>query len=543
MAASLVGAVPLAVETLRAEPGVVWQAVFWTVFVAAANLLRIPMLPRSGVDVSLGAPVAIAGAVLLPPFVAALVGFLGFTNQREFKERPSSWMILYNRAQVGLSLGITALVVSFVQSWFATPVLSLAGGVVAGTITYNSVNTALVALALALLRRLTPSDAARDAASPFPRFFTNFAVASLLSALIVLAYEQVGVLAVLLLSVPLWLGYDALRAARESEDRAEELADRVRELETLNELSRQLLTARTPDEVIREASAGLNHALATDSIEVRRDGNVAEHLDVLKIPECEPAAIGIPHDLSEKSTAMVEAAAGLAGLSLQRLELEEELAEMEKARRRLSEQILEEGQSERSRIALSIHDEVLPYLAAAEMQADNVRTILETPDPQRAAELVDATGSAVRSGITQLREVLEVLRKQVLTPGDLRPSMERLLKELELGEGVTTRLDAPDPLPPLPLAVEILALETVRGCLANIARHAQAEHATIRIDADADRIIVDVLDDGVGFAPEDVDDARHGLQLMTQRVELARGRFDVSSAPGRGTHVRLEVPL
>jgi two-component system sensor histidine kinase DegS len=50
-------------------------------------------------------------------------------------------------------------------------------------------------------------------------------------------------------------------------------------------------------------------------------------------------------------------------------------------------------------------------------------------------------------------------------------------------------------------------------------------------------------DDGCGFDPAAVSGSHHGLALMAQRVELARGTFMVTSAPGRGTRVRMEVPI
>jgi signal transduction histidine kinase len=95
----------------------------------------------------------------------------------------------------------------------------------------------------------------------------------------------------------------------------------------------------------------------------------------------------------------------------------------------------------------------------------------------------------------------------------------------------------------LPLAVEILMLETIRGCLFNVARHANARSVQVRILADEWRITAVVSDDGDGFDPASVPSGHHGLALMRQRVELARGRFRIDSRLGAGTTVEVEVPV
>ncbi|MDQ3537961.1 MAG: ATP-binding protein, partial [Actinomycetota bacterium] len=332
-------------------------------------------------------------------------------------------------------------------------------------------------------------------------------------------------------------------SARVAEDRAEELAERVRDLEILNALSVELLSARRSADVTAIASSGLARALDFPGVAVSLDGSVASDSLVIKVPGAEPAAIAVPIDLPDRSFAVVEAAAALLGMALQRLELESEVAAGQRARVALSGQILEEGTRERSRIGLEIHDEVLPYLAAAEIQADNVRSALNGGDADRADRLVTLTRDAVAVGVVRLREVLEALRRQVVVPGGLRQGLAETLDELRLTTGVDHELVAPEPMPKLPLAVEIIVLELVRGCLTNVARHAEATHVEVRIEVKQDVLVAKVCDNGQGFEPGRVPVGHHGLRLMAQRLELARGRFAVDSAPGAGTRVLVEVPL
>jgi signal transduction histidine kinase len=356
-------------------------------------------------------------------------------------------------------------------------------------------------------------------------------------------YDQVAPGAVLFLAVPLWLGYTVLLSARENQERAEELAARVRELEALNGLGTDLLTTRRQEQAEGIAEAALCTALETQDVVVSLAGIVPDGLRLTKVPGADGAAIGVPDSIDEQSMEMVDAVAALLGLALKRLDVEAELGEVERARTNLAGKLIEEGTHERSRVALKIHDEVLPYLAAAEIQADNVRSALGEQEQCRADRLAAATREAVRGGINQLRQVLDSLTGQIVVPGGLRDALEKSLIELRLEHGVDGRLNAPDPMPGLPLAFEILVAEVVRGCLSNVARHAQAHNVLVQLDVTDTLLVVQVEDDGRGFNPMDVPAGHHGLALMQQRIELARGRFRVRSAEGGGTRVEVEVPL
>ncbi len=172
-----------------------------------------------------------------------------------------------------------------------------------------------------------------------------------------------------------------------------------------------------------------------------------------------------------------------------------------------------------------------------------MRSALTGGDTERADRLADATRKAVNGGIARLRDVLEALRRQIVVPGGLRDGLQESLDELRLTTGVTPDLNAPDPFPALPFEVEIVVLELVRGCLTNVARHAEARHVWVTLKGAGSSLAVTVRDDGRGFDPATVPAGHHGLALMAQRIELIRGRFHIDSAPGAGTSVHVEVPL
>jgi signal transduction histidine kinase len=91
----------------------------------------------------------------------------------------------------------------------------------------------------------------------------------------------------------------------------------------------------------------------------------------------------------------------------------------------------------------------------------------------------------------------------------------------------------------LPERLEVAAFYLVSESLANIGKHAQATSATIDVSRDDGRVVIEIVDDGVGGA-----DTEHGTGLrgLADRVEALDGRLRIWSATGRGTRVRAELP-
>ena len=533
----------------------------WIAFIAAANMLSIRVLPA--LDASVATPVSVASAIVLSPPLAVVVNLLGFTNEREWKRSTTLLPILFNRAQAALSAGAAGAVAQMVGAD------GLLAPTLAAVAVYISLNTAFVTVALWIRRSVRLPRAVKVSAAPFRGFAFNFAVIALLSLLIVLAARQVAGIAAVVAAVPMWLGYSALRHAGVSAEKAAELADRVADLELLNSLSERLVSVATSQQVVaavEEALGGLRRedeepvSLVLSDVAAAEDDPEAAVIDArdvrpamapagdsgtteVAIPGMGGAALVIDRRLAERHIDVLTAAVGLAGMALQRVALEQHVREAEVARGRLSEEILEEGTRERSRVALLIHDDVLPYLAATQIQADNVASALALGRSEQASELAGAVGAAMQDGMRRLREVLTSLREQIVTPGTLREGLAGLVEDVKVTAGVSGVLDCPDPLPPLPHAVEILAYEVVRGCLSNVVRHAMAPSVAVTVAAGEGRLVVAVTDDGTGFDPAAVDSSHHGLSLMASRVALSRGDLRVDSAPGEGTTVTATFAL
>jgi signal transduction histidine kinase len=93
---------------------------------------------------------------------------------------------------------------------------------------------------------------------------------------------------------------------------------------------------------------------------------------------------------------------------------------------------------------------------------------------------------------------------------------------------------------PLPTAAEVVLLRTVQESLSNVRKHANAGIAEITLSYQDSSVVVLVTDDGQGFDPSSTTSG-FGLRGMRSRVEQAGGSLTVTSSPGNGTTVELEV--
>ena len=108
---------------------------------------------------------------------------------------------------------------------------------------------------------------------------------------------------------------------------------------------------------------------------------------------------------------------------------------------------------------------------------------------------------------------------------------------------MTWNLDAE---PQLRLApnVEAVLFRVAQESLRNVLRHADAKHVSVRIRASSDVATLEVEDDGRGMTPPaDGPDEHFGLRMLRDLARDSGGSLELDSLPGRGTKVRLEIPL
>jgi PAS domain S-box-containing protein len=184
--------------------------------------------------------------------------------------------------------------------------------------------------------------------------------------------------------------------------------------------------------------------------------------------------------------------------------------------------------AERRRIQRNLHDGAQQRLTSALLTLGRIRG---TADEH--AELLELAIAELTTGLQDIRELASGLHPSMLTERGLGAALEALV----LRSPVSVELDAlPDRR--LPDPVEAAAYYVVAEALANVHKHARAHRVVVRAEADAHRLAVTVVDDGVGGA----DESGAGLRGLADRVEALDGRLALERPPGGGTRLRAEIP-
>jgi signal transduction histidine kinase len=218
-----------------------------------------------------------------------------------------------------------------------------------------------------------------------------------------------------------------------------------------------------------------------------------------------------------------------------------QLESAERDRRRLSDQLIDERERERARIASDIHDGVLQQLAALQMQADTVGSALEVGRLETAAELARKTAGGIDTAIADLRRVVRSLRRVSLDEGGLPGTLKRLGRSFHAVSGITVDTDCDSFTADVPLSLELLLCECCEESLTNVARHAGATSVRIRLSSDGNAAELVVVDDGVGHSGGSTGGL--GLDLVRDKVNLAGGGVWVEGRQGAGTAVTVRLPI
>jgi signal transduction histidine kinase len=209
------------------------------------------------------------------------------------------------------------------------------------------------------------------------------------------------------------------------------------------------------------------------------------------------------------------------------------LWEADLALRESRARIVEAGYAERKRVERDLHDGAQQRLVALALELQVVRSRLET-DPAGAGQLLEAAADELAGATHELRELARGLHPPLLSDRGLVPALEALAKRAPLPVAVEA-----EEVERSPQAVEAAAYFVVAEALTNVARHAHAEQAIVRVARRNGELRVEVEDDGAGGADLG---AGTGLRGLRDRVDALDGSLEVESRPGRGSTVRATLP-
>jgi signal transduction histidine kinase len=197
---------------------------------------------------------------------------------------------------------------------------------------------------------------------------------------------------------------------------------------------------------------------------------------------------------------------------------------------------------ERDRISRDLHDSVIQAIYAVTLSLDDVPELVGEA-PAEARQRVDDAVEALHGVIRDIRNFIFGLRPLLLDSSDLLGGLRTLTDELQRNTAIDIVVHgAVDEDLRIEVVAELLAI--AREALANVARHSDARHATVRIDVRDGTAFLSIADDGRGLsgaAPEE--GGHHGLANMRARAGRLGGTLEIRSTPASGTHIIATIPV
>jgi len=321
-------------------------------------------------------------------------------------------------------------------------------------------------------------------------------------------------------------------------------------LTVLTQLGQRMETAVSPEEMLSILTEALAGALKLPYVAVELHGKnglskVAEYGKPIEEVTAFPlthqgkavgrllAAPRQPGDaFNQADMALLENVARQAGAAAQAAQLTAEL-------RRSRQRLVTAREEERRRLRRDLHDGLGPHLASMTLSIDAVARLIDS-DPQAATAILKELKSQSQAAVREIRRLVYDLRPPALDDlgltAALRESAARYAQS-----GVRITIDAPDPLPPLPAAVEVAAFRIAQEGMTNTLRHAHARTCRVSLKPERDCLCITIEDDGHGLP------ARPrlgvGLRSMQERVAELEGRLILGNSPAGGARIAARLPI
>lgn len=221
---------------------------------------------------------------------------------------------------------------------------------------------------------------------------------------------------------------------------------------------------------------------------------------------------------------------------------EQKLVNSKNMLRELSAHLESVREEERKRIAREIHDELGQTLTALRMDVSLARLSFGESNPELMTRLQSMTQLVDRT-IKTARHVTSSLRPGALDLG-IVAALEWLVEEFIGYAGIPCELVLGDGDITLGEFTATAVFRIVQESLTNIARHAEATQVEIIVTPTVGHLCFEVSDNGKGFEPHTVANRKSfGLVGIRERVAMMEGDFELDSEPGRGTRIRVCVPV
>ncbi len=229
----------------------------------------------------------------------------------------------------------------------------------------------------------------------------------------------------------------------------------------------------------------------------------------------------------------------------ERRESEEKICTYQEQLQSLASELSLTEERERRRLATMLHDHIAQLLVLAKGKFEKMQ---ESNLYRSFAKPMEEVRRLVEESIRYTRSLIFELSPPILYDLGFEATMEWLAEHMEQQYGLTVEVEDDQRPKPLGNEARVLLFRAVRELLFNVLKHAQADHALVRMQQKGKQLQVIVEDNGVGFAPEKLSLPAgkvegFGLFSIRERLNYSGGSMEIESTPGQVTRVILTIPL
>jgi two-component system, NarL family, sensor histidine kinase UhpB len=214
------------------------------------------------------------------------------------------------------------------------------------------------------------------------------------------------------------------------------------------------------------------------------------------------------------------------------------LERLERERRRSGEMVLQAQEEERKRIARDLHDEVNQALTALLLRIEAAAQHA----PAALREELAETKRLANQAMGELLDLARQLRPTALDDHGLVAALRTHVREQDRRGPAGVHFWADPRLGELSPEVQVVVYRVAQEALVNAARHSGATRIEVSLESRGATVNLLVTDNGRGFAFAE-EGKGLGLSGMRERALLVGGALEIDSRPGKGTMVKLEVPI
>ena len=205
----------------------------------------------------------------------------------------------------------------------------------------------------------------------------------------------------------------------------------------------------------------------------------------------------------------------------------------------------EMGEDLSKNVAMELHDRIGQNLTALNINLNVLKNSMSGSNMGKNLKLFDDSLDLIKETAEHTRDIMAKLRPAGLDDYGLEGAINWYVKRFSDRSGIKVQVDTEGYKNRLPIHAELLLFRVVRETFTNIAKHAQATKVRISVREAGDRVSMEIVDNGKGFdlnalkIPKDF--GGWGLVTIRERMRLRKGKFEIDSAPGKGTRITVSL--